>query len=310
MSFSVYNAVRFPANMTVDQVFAWIDPLRAAVRLAADQAFSAELVREAVCVHDRAFLRRQSDPALAQPTSDRDTSSFDDDRRSALQNARGMILDEIRQAQRDHRRCHLDPEATLTVFRDDDGRLYGITHAQIGAIRHVVEAVPGLEDFSYSNATDAPKGISKKAWAAREVVWNRLLGSSSVPAERGAVFQLLSPDHFLLRFSLPSAGQVDSLLQDLPADHNRTARAIPRAMESAAWQERERALGTPLSRASEYMRRHRELSAGEDSSFNELCSRVEGLLPPITAARLAAAPEAVPEPGQASVPASGGAPRR
>jgi hypothetical protein len=284
MSFQVYNAFRFPQSMTVDDVFTWIDPLRVAVRIATEKAFHKALVRDAICVYDRVFLAQLGDPALV---GDTEADSFGGNHAAVSSNnlssppihvARGFLLDELGADQRSRRRNRLNPETTLTVFRNNDGRLYGIVHSESRAAIRVISSAPGLVDFSYSDAGDCPDDISEDDWDARGELWDELLGSRSVPAHRGAVFQLASPDHLVMG-PLPTEEQVDRILKDLPSDHHRESRVFPRTLESMGWIQYEKNSGIVLTRPSEFMNRLDALHKGKDEHFNALLNQVGSVLP-------------------------------
>lgn len=299
MSFSVYNAFRFPKSMTMDDIFGWMDPLRAAVRMATEQAFQEALVRNAICQLDRDFLLGCGEPDLAADAAAHHFGADQFDSAAGLvpvspvRAACRFLLEELRADQRASYRNPLDPETTLTVFRDTDRRLYGIVHTESSAARAVVESAPGLEDFSYSDAGDAPQGMSNKSWSARGALWDRLLGSSSVPASRGAVFQLAPADQFILS-AMPSADQLAQVLKDIPLSDDRESRVRPRARESTSWQQHERDAGMDLTQPSDFINRFMELRKGQDSSFNALCDRMKAVLPsPVTIAMLFATPSPI-----------------
>ena len=85
-----------------------------------------------------------------------------------------------------HRDPGIDFDFSVSVM-PYEGRVYGIVYTERWQWCHLWMAKEFVEDFSYWNASDRPKDISKAEWEHRSDVWHDVLGAgvSRVPAMCG-----------------------------------------------------------------------------------------------------------------------------
>lgn len=192
-----------------------------------------------------------------------------------LSHAIQSVVEEVKQARQEGRRCDLEPETNLAVIPDGD-KLYGLLYCEIPSVQKAFSKEPGVKGYAYSNQTDGPKEMTHEKWKDRGDHWDRLLGPTGVPAHVSTTISLVS-NMLIYRLDFPA--------DDTPANHLASPHALRRRAEHLALHtdsarlpddmqaeyEKSRGLGV-------WMRHHMNLMDGKVPAFNEEVETILSLL--------------------------------
>jgi hypothetical protein len=109
----------------------------------------------------------------------------------------GRIREDWRDLQQMHRHPDIDWSFEIALI-PAGGYLLGLHYAEQGTLVDELLKFPKVEAYPYWNNTDAPKGVSNRAWKARGKEWDRVLGGKA-PAVNGFTYQITAPDPRLWR---------------------------------------------------------------------------------------------------------------
>lgn len=187
MSTVISNGYRLPKGLTLKQLFGWVKDIRPPLEHTAKIAMHQAFYRLAVDYLDQEILIAAGhitpNEALAEKIDSRTSSLLS----RARYEADDMRRERKKEGQRDHA---FDTESTLIVIPEGQ-RLYALLFASHQKIQKQFEAIEGVEEYNYWNNSDEPDEISRSAWKTRGKRWDRMLGTSGIPADAGASFQLV-----------------------------------------------------------------------------------------------------------------------
>lgn len=268
MSTKIYNGYRLPEGLTMDGVFQWLRPLKAALRETVEENWHQTLGRSSLEAFDLQTARTKGMQLGGEGLGPRS---------SPWSNARQRWLDDLRECQQTQRWCFVDPEVNLSVFYTQQ-RLYALFFGTQKNLQEVFEKTEGVSEFNYWNNAEQPNGISNKQWEQRGETWEALLGPTGIPSEESASFQLVGKDH--LMFCRPKDAFATQNLAELHALKERAHRV---ALNSPAAQLPEdlRQEYEKHKSFSVYMGHLRRLEKGEDEAFNQIRDQIAQLLEPV-----------------------------
>lgn len=266
MSTTIYNGYRLPTGLTMDSVFQWLPGVRQRLRTVVMEEWAQTQIRLALELRDKE-LAHLAGIAISSPLLL--------DHQSPLGAARCQLLDTLRETQKEGRRYHLDPDTSLCVFPSRQG-LFAMLFTCSSAVREEFLKIEGVSEFNYYDNVDGPDTMSAREWKARGKLWDELLGPSGVPAERGASFQLISPDYYYLE-PIPETAKQGNLaaLRSLEARAKLVAFGTP----SSALPEDLAAEAAQSTSLAIHSRHLRDLEKGRVPAFNQTCEEIQGVLP-------------------------------
>ena len=266
MSTVISNGYRLPKGLTLKQLFGWVkevrQPLEHTAKIAMHQAFyrlAVDRLDQEILIAAGLILPNE---ALAEKIAHRASSLLSVARHEA---------DDIRRERKKegHRDPVFDTESTLIVIPDGQ-RLYGLLFASHNNIREQFEAIEGVEEYNYWNNSDEPEEISRSAWKTREKRWDRMLGTSGIPADAGASFQLVKEGTgFYERpreddFTHMEKPTLERRVQEITHTTNAVVETYPVIVGGSF---------------SPFMAHRRSLEKGECSIFNAMKEKVSAVLP-------------------------------
>ena len=266
MSTTIYNGYRLPAGLTMDSVFQWLPDVRQRLRAVVMEEWAQTQIRLALELRDK---------ELAHLAGIAVTSPLLLDHQSPLGTARCQLLDTLRETQKEGRRYHLDPDTSLCVFPSPQG-LFALLFTCSSAVREEFLKIEGVSEFNYYDNVDGPDTMSEREWKARGRLWDELLGPSGVPAERGATFQLISPDYYYLE-PIPETAKQGNMASLRSIEYR--ARLVAFSTPSSALPEDLAAEAAQSASLAIHSRHLRDLEKGKVPVFNQECEKIQGVLP-------------------------------
>jgi len=174
MSTKLYHAFSLAIEPTLDAIEAWATPLRQRLRLLAETQLNRWTIQRAVMLYDAATLAGDVPKAcMAQALRD--------------------LWAGQREAEH-QRQADVDMGVSVMLYTHL-GQVHGLWFIENPVLRHAFLADPAVTATPYQNASDERYGCDEATWAAREALWDRLLGHRGVPALAGVNVTLTLNDH-------------------------------------------------------------------------------------------------------------------
>lgn len=265
MSTKIYNGYCLPEGLTMEGVFQWLRPLKAALRQTVEENWHQTVGRSSLEAFDLQTARTKGMQLGGESLGPRS---------SPWSNARQRWLDDLRECQQAQRWCFVDPEVNLSVFYTPQ-RLYALFFGTQKNLKEVFEKTEGVSEFNYWNNAEQPNGISNKQWEQRGKTWEALLGPTGIPSEESASFQLVGKDH--LMFCRPKDAFATQNLAELHELKERAHRVALNSPEAQLPEDLRQEYEKHKS-FSVYMGHLRRLEKGEDEAFNRVRDQVAQLL--------------------------------
>lgn len=284
MSTVIRNGYRLPDMSTLEEVMAWVNPLRKILTQHATDELKARVIRRALALFDQDTARAHGRIMGGEGAPNG----------NCVLQAMRSIRDEVLEARKENRHCDLDPSVRLSII-PSKGQVFGMLFSELPGIPKAFQSQLGVEEYQYTNQVDGPPHMTASEWDIRGERWSELLGPTGRPSDVGMEVVLVNSD-LIYCLSGPSSDVDLAVLSDeksVRARAQRVALSTPAArlpVELLAEYKRTQGIGV-------WVRHHMALMAGESEAFNKEVELLQSvLIPSLTIEQLTSGQESSPRP--------------
>lgn len=266
MTVKIYHGYLLAPTLHMGNVLQWASQIRPQLAEVAHRTLALDLFERATSIVDLAVLKAAG---LLHTPGERGQVEV-----PALQYANAKQTEDRKEIQKGHRKPGVDVNVSVTVVPHATG-LYALLDSDNEHTTKAFRKLPDVRHFPYSNATDAPEGLTQEAWDARGDLWRDILGPRLKPSDNGASVVLVDLPFGLMAHEMPTLDELNDAW--LPAF---TERVFEATLLTTAGEVSD-AIREDLNKGQfgSFMAHQRRLRSGEMPGFERMRSRVEALLP-------------------------------